>query len=107
MLLRLSELLIIGTLISTIRAIVPVTSNENGIQQVLKKASRNTGGSLYPRATETRDIRTLDGIWNFRKSPPNPLYGYLNGWQEQDLYKVSNFVVSFLGIIDRYSTHIQ
>jgi hypothetical protein len=81
-------LLFLGTLISLSNAIVPVTTNDNGITKILKRINRNIGGSLFPRATETRDVRSLNGIWNFRKSPANPLYGYLNGWQEQDLAKV-------------------
>ncbi|XP_063825669.1 beta-glucuronidase isoform X2 [Ostrinia nubilalis] len=86
--LRLSPLLLVlGTVVTLVCAIVPVTTNENGIQPVVKRINKHVGGALYPRATETRDLRTLDGIWNFRRSPPNPLYGYLNGWQEQDLFK--------------------
>ncbi|CAG9786821.1 unnamed protein product [Diatraea saccharalis] len=93
MVLRRSQLLLfIGTVISISNAIVPVSTNDNGISQVSKRAARYTGGSLYPRTTLTRDLRTLNGIWNFRKSPPNPLYGYLNGWQEQDLSRTGTVI---------------
>ncbi|KAG6452779.1 hypothetical protein O3G_MSEX007782 [Manduca sexta] len=30
----------------------------------------NAEGSLYPRETETREVKTLDGIWKFRVLPP-------------------------------------
>ncbi|KAM3965392.1 beta-glucuronidase isoform 2-T2 [Aphomia sociella] len=85
-----SELMIfLGTLLlSVVGAIVPVSSNDNVINIVQKKLTINTGSPLYPRATLTRDLRKLDGIWNFRLSPPNnPLFGFLNGWYQQDLDK--------------------
>ncbi|KAL4715427.1 hypothetical protein ACJJTC_015330 [Scirpophaga incertulas] len=84
---RCELLLILEAVIALSSAIVPVYTNENGITHTIKRINQNIGGSLFPRATETRDLRSLNGIWNFRKSPPNPLYGYLNGWQERDLAK--------------------
>lgn len=46
------------------------------------------GGMLYPRESETREVRCLDGIWNFRLS--DSLQGYTEHWQAQDLSKVSS-----------------
>ncbi|CAK1580393.1 unnamed protein product [Parnassius mnemosyne] len=83
-----SRLALISTLfISLVNATVPGSSSANEINQTQKKRPPYTGGALYPQATETRDLRTLDGIWNFRKSPTDPEYGYRNGWYEQDLEK--------------------
>ncbi|XP_072949362.1 beta-glucuronidase [Epargyreus clarus] len=70
---------------SVINATVPGSASANEINQLQKKNTINTGGALYPHASETRDLRTLDGVWNFRKSPTDPEFGYRNGWYEQDL----------------------
>lgn len=84
-----SSLVLVSTLLlSVVNATVPGSASANEINQTQKKRSAYVGGALYPQATETRDLRTLDGIWNFRKSPTDPEYGYRNGWYEQDLMKV-------------------
>ena len=76
------------TLVCVVNAVVQNTATGNEIDSALKKSQANTGGPLYPKATETRDLRTLDGLWNFRKSPTDPETGYRAGWFEQDLDKV-------------------
>lgn len=78
--------------ISITNAVVPLRASANEIKPLYKKPLTSTGGALYPRATETRDLRTLDGIWNFRMSPQNPEYGYRNGWYEQDLEKTGPII---------------
>lgn len=70
------------------RAVVPGSATGNEINQLNKKQTTGIGGTLYPQATETRDLRTLDGVWNFRKSPVDPEFGYKHGWYEKDLEKV-------------------
>ncbi|KAJ0176544.1 hypothetical protein K1T71_007723 [Dendrolimus kikuchii] len=81
-------LLCVTTLfISITNAVVPLTASANDINPLQRKKTSTLGGALYPQASETRDLRTLDGIWNFRASPPDPEYGYRNGWYEQDLEK--------------------
>lgn len=82
-----SSLIIISIIISIINATVPGTASANDIDQLQKTKSEYNGAALYPKATETRDLRNLDGIWNFRRSPTDPEYGYRNGWYEQDLVK--------------------
>ncbi|XP_054741321.1 beta-glucuronidase-like isoform X1 [Anastrepha obliqua] len=48
-----------------------------------------TRGLLYPRASESREVRTLDGIWRFLKSDiKDPMEGVRNGWYQDDLDKV-------------------
>lgn len=45
---------------------------------------------LKPVETETREIRSLDGLWNFRLSPANdPLLGFRQKWFEGPLSQVS------------------
>jgi hypothetical protein len=49
----------------------------------------NTGGILYPQESESRDVRSLDGIWNFRLSPEtDPLTGFRERWFQKDLSQV-------------------
>ncbi|XP_053609774.1 beta-glucuronidase isoform X2 [Plodia interpunctella] len=80
-------LLVLGTaIISIVGAIVPVSSNDNLFETFGKKSPICCEGGLYPRESLTRELKSLDGIWNFRLSPPSdPLYGFLNGWYLQDL----------------------
>ena len=48
-----------------------------------------TAGLLYPRESETRDVRTLNGMWNFVKSDVNdPMQGVREKWFEKELEKV-------------------
>lgn len=49
------------------------------------------GGALYPRDSETREVKSLDGIWNFRLSPQDPEFGINNLWHKSDLDKVIKF----------------
>lgn len=47
---------------------------------------RMTEGLLYPRESETRDVRSLDGIWMFAKSDTNkPSEGLRDKWYLKDL----------------------
>ncbi|GLG94854.1 Beta-glucuronidase [Gryllus bimaculatus] len=49
-------------------------------------ADVSPGGVLYPRESETRDVRSLDGIWNFRlASETDPLAGFTHKWFDSDL----------------------
>lgn len=80
-------MMVVVSLAST-HAVVPASYGVNDINELTKKSPSSNGATLYPQATETRDLRNLDGIWNFRKSPTDPEYGYRNGWYEQDLDKV-------------------
>lgn len=48
-----------------------------------------TYGMLYPRESETREVRSLDGIWNFVESDQtNSTEGLREKWYETDLSKV-------------------
>ncbi|XP_041979333.1 beta-glucuronidase isoform X2 [Aricia agestis] len=74
-------------LLAGARGLVPDTASANEINELQKQKTTYSGAALYPRTTETRDLRSLDGIWNFRKSPADPEYGYRHGWYEKDLDK--------------------
>uniref|UniRef100_A0A1B0ARG6 Glycoside hydrolase family 2 catalytic domain-containing protein n=1 Tax=Glossina palpalis gambiensis TaxID=67801 RepID=A0A1B0ARG6_9MUSC len=48
-----------------------------------------TTGTLYPRESETREVRSLDGLWNFVKSDiTNPTQGMRDKWYLDDLSRV-------------------
>lgn len=90
-------ILVIGTMIiSTVGAILPVSFNSNFIGNVnTKKTTTNVGkAALYPIATPTRDIKSLDGIWNFRLSE-DPILGFKEAWYEHDLEAVSIELIDF------------
>ncbi|XP_039954673.1 beta-glucuronidase-like [Bactrocera tryoni] len=49
----------------------------------------STRGLLYPRESESREVRTLDGIWRFLPSDVNdPMKGVRDCWFKADLDKV-------------------
>lgn len=48
-----------------------------------------TTGLLYPRESETREVKSLDGIWNFvRSNATAPTAGIREKWYADDLSKV-------------------
>ncbi|XP_076647331.1 beta-glucuronidase [Halictus rubicundus] len=45
-------------------------------------------GMLYPRESESREVKTLDGLWDFTVSPSDDsLKGYKEAWYASDLSK--------------------
>lgn len=47
---------------------------------------KTTEGLLYPRESETREVRSLDGIWQFARSDPNyPSQGIREKWFNKEL----------------------
>nr|CAD7434420.1 unnamed protein product [Timema monikensis] len=51
------------------------------------------GGILYPRESESREVRSLDGVWNFRLSPiDEPTQGLTQQWYQQELRKTGDIV---------------
>lgn len=47
------------------------------------------GGMLYPRESETREVNSLDGLWNFRLSPPTDhRLGFDQSWFKHELSMV-------------------
>ncbi|KAL9888125.1 beta-glucuronidase-like [Glossina fuscipes fuscipes] len=50
---------------------------------------KNTKDYLYPRESETREVRSLDGLWSFVKSEiENPEQGFRELWYKQELHKI-------------------
>uniref|UniRef100_A0A2H8TWI1 Beta-glucuronidase n=1 Tax=Melanaphis sacchari TaxID=742174 RepID=A0A2H8TWI1_9HEMI len=47
----------------------------------------SSAGILYPRESESREVKSLDGMWNFRLSLPDPLVGFKERWYMKDLSK--------------------
>lgn len=48
-------------------------------------------GILYPIETESREVKSLDGIWNFRLAPRlDPDLGFRQQWYSQPLEKVGH-----------------
>lgn len=60
-----------------------------------KKADVLGGGILYPRESETREVKLLDGVWNFRISESDPMIGFREKWFVKDLSRVRNDIVLF------------
>ena len=48
--------------------------------------------TLYPKESETRDARVLNGIWNFRTIPleDDQNIGFTHKWYSQSLESVSH-----------------
>lgn len=60
---------------------------------ILNKEITPTVGMLYPRESETREVRSLDGLWNFVKSDPtNPTQGVRDKWFMNDLSRVQDTI---------------
>lgn len=53
-----------------------------------------TAGLLYPRESETREVKSLDGIWDFvRSNDTTPTAGIREKWFADDLSKVRQFTL--------------
>ncbi|XP_061389537.1 beta-glucuronidase-like [Musca vetustissima] len=62
----------------------------NGAKSVIKKDPPLTQGLLYPFESESRDVRSLDGMWRFLKVAYNDsMKGVEEKWFERDLDKVN------------------
>ena len=67
----------------TVVTLVLVAGTEDAVAQ----AAGN--GILYPIDSESREVKSLDGIWNFRLAPRlNPDLGFNQQWFAQPLDKV-------------------
>ncbi|XP_030386989.1 beta-glucuronidase-like isoform X1 [Scaptodrosophila lebanonensis] len=60
---------------------------------ILNKDVSTSRGMLYPRDSETREVRSLDGMWNFVPSDEtNPTQGIRDQWYKDDLNKVREVI---------------
>uniref|UniRef100_A0A1A9WT52 Beta-glucuronidase n=1 Tax=Glossina brevipalpis TaxID=37001 RepID=A0A1A9WT52_9MUSC len=65
---------------------------------------KNTKGLLYPRESETREVRSLDGLWSFIKSEINdPDQGLKELWHKQELHKVTTTVIMTVPVPASYN----
>ena len=65
------------------------------------------GGVLYPRESETREVKSLDGFWNFRTSGADSLRGFTERWYAHDLAKVSAYLFAIENVILRSRERIE
>ncbi|XP_017020484.1 beta-glucuronidase [Drosophila kikkawai] len=79
--------------------VLQVSANQEGIPQSLKhnkewplfeygeiRKPTPTKGLLYPRESETREVRSLDGMWRLvRSDPKDPLQGIREKWYANSL----------------------
>ncbi|XP_063709654.1 beta-glucuronidase isoform X2 [Culicoides brevitarsis] len=60
---------------------------------VFSSETFQTKGLLYPRESETRDVKSLDGMWQFAKSrTDDPAQGYKGKWWSNDLSKFTETI---------------
>ncbi|KAL7737165.1 hypothetical protein ACLKA6_005363 [Drosophila palustris] len=58
------------------------------------KTPRPTVGLLYPRESETREVRSLDGIWNFvRSNASDPQRGVREEWYKRTLRSTGHEII--------------
>ena len=56
---------------------------------VLPALLGSCSGLLYPRESESRDVKLLDGLWNFRADySPNRRAGFEEQWYKSPLSQV-------------------
>lgn len=54
------------------------------------------GGILFPRESETREVVSLDGLWNFALAPTtDPSMGHREAWYQKGLTKVKQYKKNF------------
>lgn len=67
-------------------------------------ADIHRGGILFPRESETRQVVSLDGIWNFVvPNTSNPFVGFDFHWYKKDLKEVC---IYFFSIFTLGSSHM-
>ncbi|XP_042857678.1 beta-glucuronidase-like isoform X1 [Penaeus japonicus] len=56
-------------------------------------AETSTWGGLYPRESGSREVKSLDGLWNFRLAPlHDPLKGFREEWFAKPLCKTGSVI---------------
>lgn len=68
------------------------------------KSQSYNGGILYPRASETRQIISLDGLWNFVvPKPDEPLQGCDEEWYKKSLKDLADIEVHKISVPSSYN----
>ncbi len=66
------------------------------IAACLRLTAGLTGGMLYPRESESRQIQELNGMWNFRADTSATRdVGLKDNWSNQKLSQVGNIFCSW------------
>ncbi|XP_035792650.1 beta-glucuronidase-like isoform X1 [Anopheles albimanus] len=69
---------VIGYMVNAVFGVMYTSGNES-----------STEGLLYPIESETRELKSLDGVWNFvRSESNNPSQGIREKWYNDDLARV-------------------
>ncbi|XP_050098792.1 beta-glucuronidase isoform X3 [Anopheles aquasalis] len=69
---------VIGYMVNAVFGVMYTSGNES-----------STEGLLYPIESETRELKSLDGVWNFvRSDSNNPSQGLREKWYSDDLARV-------------------
>ncbi|XP_060522548.1 beta-glucuronidase [Cylas formicarius] len=70
----------------------------------LSKAEIHRGGILFPRESETRQVVSLDGLWNFIvPNTTNPFVGFEQHWYKKDLRDTSDTDISLMPVPSSYN----
>jgi hypothetical protein len=60
----------------------------------------SSNGILYPRESESREVKSLDGIWHFRAVPEqNQDAGFVGKWFSSPLSHVSMEGCMYVGLL--------
>ncbi|XP_063917075.1 beta-glucuronidase-like [Zophobas morio] len=68
------------------------------------KSETHHGGILYPRQSETRQVVSLDGLWNFVvPQANNPLQGFDEHWYKRHLKELTDVEVYMMPVPSSYN----
>jgi beta-glucuronidase len=63
-----------------------------------------SAGILYPRASETRELITLDGLWNFAlTNSTDPVRGHVNKWYQINFKEVDELDIQTMPVPASYN----
>ncbi|XP_050307310.1 beta-glucuronidase-like isoform X2 [Anthonomus grandis grandis] len=75
--------------------------------QIQSRAEIHKGGILYPRESETRQVLSLDGIWNFAAADSDSTRSSFNGleqhWYKRDLKDIPDVKVIKMPVPSSYN----
>ncbi|XP_066140211.1 beta-glucuronidase isoform X2 [Euwallacea fornicatus] len=85
--------------LATLRILLAVSIAEGAIHK---------GGILFPRESETRQVTSLDGLWNFAAPSPNaslksPLVGFEQHWYKRSLKDIPDLEVTQMPVPSSYN----
>jgi beta-glucuronidase len=67
-------------------------------------SNAESAGILYPRASETRELITLDGLWNFAlTNSTDPVRGHVNKWYQINFKEVDELDIQTMPVPASYN----